>query len=242
MKILISPAKTVMEGEGPYDTLPSFLSETETILQEMRLKSIAELQEMFACSTKIAAVNQTRYQNMNLHEHLMPAWQRYTGMQYRNLDVSTLSDDAKVYLKQHLRILSAFYGILRPTDGITAYRMDFNTYVKVQGYRNLYEYWKDLPYSTVWNEQLICLASDEYAKLITPYVRNGQMITIRFVQMKNGKTVSASTLAKQARGRFVRFMAENAIEEVEALKEFREGFTFAPELSDDNVLTFLKVS
>ncbi|MGM9940884.1 MAG: peroxide stress protein YaaA [Bulleidia sp.] len=240
MKILISPAKTMHEGTGEYETLPVFLSETQKLLDVMKTKSLSQLQDMFSCSVKIAAVNQTRYQKMNLHENLMPAWQRYTGMQYKNLDVETLSLQAREYLKHNLLILSAFYGILRPTDGIVTYRLDFNTHLEVAGYRNLYDFWKDRAYAQVWNEKLICLASDEYAKMITPYVMPGQMITIRFVQNRNGNLVSASTLAKQARGRFVRYMAEKEITDVQDLKAFHEGFTFLKKASDEEVYTFVK--
>ncbi len=37
---------------------------------------------------------------------------------------SVLTDKELAYLEQNLRILSGFYGILRPFDGVTPYRLE----------------------------------------------------------------------------------------------------------------------
>lgn len=45
------------------------------------------------------------------------------------------------YVQEHLRILSGFYGLLRPFDGVEPYRMEMQA--KLAGFRcsTLYEFW-----------------------------------------------------------------------------------------------------
>lgn len=38
------------------------------------------------------------------------------------------------YLREHLRILSGFYGLLRPFDGVTPYRLEMQARLSVDGY------------------------------------------------------------------------------------------------------------
>ena len=44
------------------------------------------------------------------------------------------------YLRDHLRILSGFYGLLRPFDGVVSYRLEMQAKLP-QG--DLYGFWKD---------------------------------------------------------------------------------------------------
>ena len=239
MKIIISPAKTVKEGQGQYGSLPQLLARTEQIRKEVLKKDLYELMEMWGCSEKIAEVNQKRFAEMNLSENLMCAIERYTGMQYQNLDYSSLSDVQQEYIKDHVFIVDAFYGLLKPDDGIVTYRMDFHADLQIEDAVNLYAYWKDVPASLIQDDVLINLASDEYAKAILPYYK-GKVINIRFARYKNGKLVSASTLAKKARGRFLRWMAQEGIENTEHLKLFAcDGFVFEPAASSETVFTFV---
>ena len=59
-----------------------------------------------------------------LHRNLTPAIMSYEGIQYRYMAPSVLTDKELAYLEQNLRILSGFYGILRPFDGVTPYRLE----------------------------------------------------------------------------------------------------------------------
>lgn len=240
MKIIISPAKTVKEGQGQYGSLPQLLARTEQIRKEVLKKDLYELMEMWGCSEKIAEVNQKRFAEMNLSENLMCAIERYTGMQYQSLDYASLNETQKAYILKHVWIPDAFYGLLKADDGIVPYRMDFHTQIQINGRKDLYEYWKDLPSSLIKDDVLINLASDEYAKAILPYYK-GNVINIRFARYKNGKLVSASTLAKKARGTFLRWMAVNSMESLEQMKNFDlDGFHYEKDVSNESCFVFVK--
>lgn len=240
MKIIISPAKTVKEGQGHYGSLPQLLARTEQIRKEVLKKDLYELMEMWGCSEKIAEVNQKRFAEMNLSENLMCAIERYTGMQYQSLDYASLNETQKAYILKHVWIPDAFYGLLKADDGIVPYRMDFHTQIQINGRKDLYEYWKDLPSSLIEDDLLINLASEEYAKAILPYYK-GNVINIRFARYKNGKLVSASTLAKKARGTFLRWMAVNSMESLEQMKNFDlDGFHYEKDVSNESCFVFVK--
>lgn len=240
MKIIISPAKTVKEGQGHYGSLPQLLARTEQIRKEVLKKDLYELMEMWGCSEKIAEVNQKRFAEMNLSENLMCAIERYTGMQYQSLDYASLNETQKAYILKHVLIPDAFYGLLKADDGIVPYRMDFHTQIQINGRKDLYEYWKDLPSSLIEDDLLINLASEEYAKAILPYY-SGSVVSIRFMQNKNGKLRSASTLAKKARGTFLRWMAVNSMESLEQMKDFDlDGFHYEKDVSNESCFVFVK--
>ena len=240
MKIIISPAKTVKEGQGHYGSLPQLLARTEQVRKEVLKKDLYELMEMWGCSEKIAEVNQQRFAEMNLSENLMCAIERYTGMQYQSLDYASLNETQKAYILKHVLIPDAFYGLLKADDGIVPYRMDFHAQIQINGCKDLYEYWKDLPSSLIEDDLLINLASEEYAKAILPYY-SGSVVSIRFMQNKNGKLRSASTLAKKARGTFLRWMAVNSMESLEQMKDFDlDGFHYEKDVSNESCFVFVK--
>ena len=144
--------------------------------------------------------------------------------------------------KKHLRIISAFYGVLKPRDGVTPYRLEMQTKVGIGETKNLYEYWGDLLYRSVIDNSriIINLASKEYSKCIEKYLtRQDRYITITFCELSGDKLVTKGTYAKMARGEMVRFMAENRIENPEDIKKFdRLGYSFRSDLSSDAEYVF----
>ena len=108
---------------------------------------------------------------------------------------------------------------------------------------DLYGYWKNKVTSTVadllkTNDYLLVnLASAEYFKMINlkTLPKQTRIITPVFQQEKNGKLVSNSLFAKQARGLMLRFIAENQITEPTYFQAFdSEGYFYNPRLSKEN--------
>lgn len=108
-------------------------------------------------------------------------------------------------------------------------------------YYSLYDFWKDLPYQALFanTDNVINLASLEYSRLISPYLKDNQkMITIKFLENKNGKWRQSATYAKMARGEMVRFAAKEGINRPEDLKDFSDfGYVFsAADSSNENYI------
>ena len=120
MRIIIAPAKKMIVDTDSFavDGLPQFLEQTErlkTVLQEMSPK---DLQALWKCNDAIAKLNVERLEQMDLRRNLTPAIIAYEGIQYRYMAPGMMETAHLDYLREHLRILSGFYGLLRPFDGV----------------------------------------------------------------------------------------------------------------------------
>ena len=245
MKIIISPAKKMkMETDSfGMETSPVYLEETEKILKKMQSLSYEEAKAVWKCNDKLAELNYERIQNMNLYEGLTPAIFSYEGLQYQHMSPLVFSDEAIDYIKENLKILSGFYGVLSPFDGVTPYRLEMQALLQVEGKKDLYDFWQDRLYEKVVDEDrvIINLASKEYSKIIEKYLKpEDRMITIVFGELVDGKVKQKGTFAKMARGEMVRFMAENHVQDPEKIKDFTEsGYRFSKEHSNEKIWVFL---
>ena len=142
------------------------------------------------------------------------------------------------YIGEHLYILSGFYGLLKPFDGVVPYRLEMQAGLSVNGGKDLYSFWGDRLYKRLSGDDhiIINLASKEYAKCIEKYLTpKDRFLTVEFGVLTEGKVRQKGTLAKMARGEMVRFMAQNRIGNPEGMKAFKElGFSFSRELSSED--------
>lgn len=250
MKIIISPAKKMVTDSDTMAAadLPVFLERAKQILAWLRKLSDAELQRLWGCNEKLVRLNQERVRSMDLESGLTPALLSYEGIQYQYMAPRVFSQDQWNYVQEHLRILSGFYGILKPLDAVTPYRLEMQAKGAPEGFRNLYEFWgsalwEQLLFAEEEKEQLILnLASKEYSKCIQAHVdKNIRFVTCVFGEYQNGKVVQKGTMAKMARGEMVRFLAEKGVDRLEGVKAFdRLDYRYAPELSAADELVFLR--
>ena len=246
MRILISPAKKMRvdtDSLAPAG-LPAFLPETQRLLAALRAMTAPQLQALWKCNDSIAALNLERLTGMDLHRQLTPAILSYEGIQYRYMAPGVLDRGALAYLQAHLRILSGFYGLLRPFDGVTPYRLEMAAPLSVDGRKDLYAFWGDKLARAVAeaSDLVIDLASKEYSRAVLPHLPAGvRVLTCTFGERKGDKVVEKGTLCKMARGEMVRWMAETGAQYPEDLRAFdRLGFRFSPTFSNPQNAVFLK--
>jgi len=235
MKIVISPSKTMVGYSHPNFTYssPVFLDKALSIVEMMKTKSVKDLMKLYDCSEKIAKENFLRFQDFGVYTH--HAIFSYTGHQFKNLDVNSLSNETLVYLQNKLIILSGLYGILKPLDGISMYRLPMDMKIKNKKMSLIYQ--NDI-YDYFGAETIVNLASEEYAISLSKQMN---IVTVEFMYMKNGKLKIDSMEAKKMRGIFLRFMAENRVESIEKLFDFNQnGYDFSEENSSSKHLVFLK--
>lgn len=203
-----------------------------------------EAKHLWRTSDKLTQPTYNQLQQTDLTKQLTPAILSFSGIQYQYLAADLLTESALTYLQDNLRILSGFYGILKPFDGIVPYRLEMGAGLSVSGARNLYGFWGNRLYQAlgVNNEPIINLASKEYAKAITPYLKpQDQLIDIIFAHEVDGKLKTRATLAKMARGEMVRFMAENQVQTITALKGFNSpNYQYSPSHSTNTKIVFIK--
>ena len=61
---------------------------------------------------------------MDLQKNLTPALLAYDGIQYTYMAPAVFEDGQYDYVQEHLRILSGFYGVVKPMDGVVPYRLE----------------------------------------------------------------------------------------------------------------------
>ena len=246
MKIIISPAMkmTVDNDSFSAKTSPQFLAQAQELAAFLKKCSFNELQKIWQSSERTTKEGQGQIKTLNLSQKdgLTPAIISYSGIQYQYMAPDLFTKPALSYLQENVRILSGLYGVLRPFDGVWPYRLEMKN--KVEGFKqpNLYQFWGTTIADNLFHEDqvLINLASKEYSRNVTPYVKNGrQMISVDFQEKKNGQWKTVGVHAKMARGEMVRYIAENQLTAPEQLQDFHDfGFRFESEVSTNDTYVF----
>ena len=177
MRIIISPAKQMRVDTDTFacKEIPVFPEKTEILMKYISGLSYEEQKKLWACNDRIAGENAERFRNMDLRKGLTPAILAYDGIQYTYMAPAVFEDGQFDYVQEHLRILSGFYGVVKPLDGVVPYRLEMQAKAKLPGFRNLYEFWGEDLYREVMDESrvLVNLASKEYSKCIEKYLKPG---------------------------------------------------------------------
>ena len=234
MKILISPAKS-LDFESKIDnveyTKPIFLDKTSEINSVLKLKTPSDLMKLQGISQKLSDLNWKRnkdYTDNHNHQNSRPAIFAFNGEVYAGIDVKTLSKEKINDLQKSLRILSGYYGILKPLDLIQPYRLEMGTKLPVNGSNNLYNFWSDNITKSIVDdmapdELLVNLASNEYFSAFDKNKFDGRIISPIFKDFKNGKLKIISFYAKKARGLMVRYIVDNNVSDYDDLLGFNLG-------------------
>lgn len=246
MRIIISPAKKMkVDTESLlWRDLPAFLPKTQELANILREMSYEELKKLWKCNDSIAKTNVERLAHMDLRSQLTPALLAYEGIQYQYMAPGVFSHREFDYVQEHLRILSGFYGVLKPFDGVTPYRLEMQAKLTVGQGRDLYDFWGSVLAQSLLSETdcILNLASKEYSICISRYLHeNVRFITCVFGEEKDGKVIEKGTMCKIARGEMVRFLAEHQITDPGQIPSFnRLGYRFDEVRSSEEKFVFIK--
>ena len=241
MKIIISPAKKMICQPDLLEasSKPVFLEKTKQLLEYLKGLSYEEAKELWKCNDKIARLNYERIQTMHLDRNLTPALLSYEGIQYQYMAPSVMEEEQLGYLQKHLRILSGFYGLLRPLDGVVPYRLEMQAKARPAGY----EFWGNALCQELTKEEdcIVNLASKEYVQTIERHCPVGvQILTCVFGEVRGDKVIQKGTLAKMARGEMVRYMAQRKVLDLNELKEFSGlNFVYREDLSKKDQFVYV---
>lgn len=244
MKIIIAPAKIMKidRDSFPIQSKPQFLDKTRILERFLKSRSNEQLKDLWHASENVTKQSILQLENMNLDERLTPAILAFSGIQYQYMAPDLFTQPALDYIQKNLRILSGFYGMLRPFDGVCPYRLELNT--KMVGFRDysLYYFWGSDIAENLFQEDniVIDLASKQYTRLVKPYLSQGrQLITVDFQELKNGKWKTVGVHAKMARGEMVRYIAEKQMKNPTDLQDFNDfEFQFEPDVSTKDHYVF----
>lgn len=247
MLLILSPAKSLDYETKPHCNFSSeyrFIDESKKLVDVLKNFKPDELENLMGISSKLSELNYNRFQSWIFpfeKENSKQALFAFKGDVYSGLDAYSLNNEDIEFAQNSLRILSGLYGLLRPLDLILPYRLEMSTKLKVNEYKNLYEFWENKIGALLNNDLeennhkvLLNLASNEYFKSIVKKNIKTPIISPEFKNYKNGQYKTISIYAKKARGLMTRFIIKNNISNPEDLKAFDlDGYYFNNQLSSD---------
>jgi len=252
--MMISPAKK-LEMQIPARiadyTQPAFMDQAAQLAGILRMKSVGELAAMMKISPSLAELNARRFHDWQPPFDMANAKQAlfaFRGDVYASLDADSLGSDDIAYAQRHLRILSGFYGLLRPLDLMQAYRLEMGTRLSGAHGKDLYAFWGDTLTRALASElaghqekTLVNLASGEYAQAVDMKGMPGRVVHMHFKEHANGTYRIIGVHAKRARGMMCRYAIEQRAEAPEALQGFdAAGYRYREELSTDAEWVFAR--
>lgn len=250
MIILLSPAKTLdfTSPVAEVPTVPRFEREAGSIARAAAKLTPADLAGLMHISDKLAELNAERFRTFRKAE-ARPAIRAFAGDVYRGFDAASADEETIAFAQDHLRILSGLYGLLRPLDAMKPYRLEMGTAWSPSGGK-LVEHWGRKVAKAVLDDVktdgsglLMNLASNEYFAVVQPFLpKKGLVLVSPDFRVRTAKGLQfQSFAAKVARGTLARWLCEERVDDVTALKSFdRDGWAYDEEGSTPTRPLFVK--
>ncbi len=222
------------------------------MIKALRKKDPQDLSDLMGLSEKLANLNFER--NMNWEppvkhsDDIRQAIFAFKGDVYTGLSAYSLKKSDINFLDKHVRILSGLYGILKPLDLMSPYRLEMGTKLETSEGKDLYEFWGqeitnsiNESISTHKSKYILNLASVEYFSSVKKDLLNGEVISPVFKDYKNGKYKIISFFAKKARGSMTRYLVENRIDSPKDISGFDyDGYKYSKSESTEYSPVFLR--
>ena len=251
-KILLSPAKSIDTTVSSYGnpSTPFFESEAEQLILKLKKMNPKALGELMSISEKLADLNWSRFQNWkplkNNSEAIQPVLS-FTGEVFKGLEASTMNEKEMQAAQDSIRVLSGLYGLLKPLDGISPYRLEMGTKFNVtDSSSSLYEFWGEkltdsLKEELKPNDVVVNLASKEYSRAIHFKKITHTVVSPLFKDYKNGKLKTIMMYAKKARGTMARYIVQNKLNSLEDLKHYNiDNYVYDENLSNEKEWIFTR--
>jgi cytoplasmic iron level regulating protein YaaA (DUF328/UPF0246 family) len=202
---------------------PEFFAEATLIKEKLAQYSIDDLMSLMHISRPLAEKVASMYQSAATK----PALWAYRGDVFKGFQAETINQTAAEFAQDHLLIASAVYGVLRPYDNISPYRLEMNTKLTTGDSGSLYEFWKPklaryISTRSSLEGGLCVLSSEEYAKAaIGGLSASIRIVTPAFIDRKpNGVDAQIPIYNKMMRGAMARWVVDRQIDSADRLHEF----------------------
>ena len=207
--ILIPPSEGKV-NEGKFDSLKEFDPISEELLDKLHSYE-GDLGKLYGLKDKkLAEVIEI---NSKIKEcKTLPAIERYSGVVYQGIDYESIEN--KELFKDRVYILSGLFGLINCRKLIPDYKfkIDFFNATKL------------------WKEKIASFLKDYYVIDLLPLVHRKAVsykegIAVEFVVVKDGNRKSAGHEGKLVKGKFIRWLIENSVEDVNRFNGFnQEGY------------------
>jgi cytoplasmic iron level regulating protein YaaA (DUF328/UPF0246 family) len=227
--MLLAPSKTMdFASPLPYQVTPEtplFIEEATRIATKLGSYTQHRMSKLMNISRPIAISVVNMYDNWNSEAAGRPALWTYKGDVYKGMKAYKLDAKSAEWAQNHLLILSGLYGLIRPYDGIQAYRLEMKSQLKIGRSNTLNEFWGDKlsQYVSSRGSNWICnLSSNEYAKpALRHLTKDVLVITPVFFDSKSSGVVGTVPIySKMMRGVVCRWIIDNQVDSPAQLEQF----------------------
>jgi len=244
MIILLHSSKTMKPSgiEGLKMSKPELLEDSKELAEYLKTLDIKEIKETMKVSDKLA-VEVKNIINFWGEENTGMAMFTFRGDIYSGLQVDSFDKKDIEFAQKHLLIISGLYGILKPLDEVSPYRLEMGYKLPNKKYRSLYKHWGDKLSTSINKKGLVVnLTSIEYGKAIIPKLQKANVIAPVFYTYNSSthKNTTVAVHSKIARGAFAHWLIKNRANNGIDVTKFNEiGYKYDPRLSLPNSPTFV---
>ena len=235
MLLLLPPSEGKAAGGrgAPLDlsrlSHPALTPVRERLLTALQAAAIGDpdrLQRALACSADEVARDAVLTTSPTL-----PVVRRYTGVVYEALSFATLSAAGRRRANSSVRVASALFGLLAPTDRIPAYRLSGGT--SLPGLGSLAAAWRPVlePELAAHRGLVVDLRSGPYAAL----ARAPHAVQVRVLRDSDGARTVVSHDNKHTKGLLARALCEAGARSVRDVAEAGRSVADLVEVDDRRV-------
>jgi uncharacterized protein len=214
MLVLLPPSETKTVGGEPGTSLdigqlsfPVQNAVRRALLQQVVALSRDEAAALTALKLGPKGASEVQRNRDVLSSPLIPALERYTGVLFDALDLSSLLPRAHSWVMDTVAVFSALLGVIRASDPIPAYRLSFDS--KLSG-GPLASQWAVVA-NTLWEDVpgfVLDLRSEGYRKLAPVPADRGVFVAL-VTEGSLGSRPALGHANKSVKGRLVRALAES---------------------------------
>jgi len=206
--ILIPPSEGKNSG-GNQPPLKTVSQPVKIMIQNLQSFS-GDLEKLLG--VKGQALLKAKQTNQHILENpTLPAIERYSGVVYKVIDYPSLSTQSKKFFNNHIRIISALFGLVSPLDLIPDYKLKIDKLTAQK-------FWDNILTPQIQNSFCFNLLPQTHQKAITP----SKQLCVNFIIKKQGKILSTGHKGKHIKGRFIRWLCQNQITNPDDLAGFQE--------------------
>lgn len=226
--ILLAPSKTMDTiSPCPWPIAPQtalFLPQTKQIVTKLQKLSVPKIQKLMGISLPIAQTVHDYYDQWAVTNPGKPALWSYTGDVYKGLQAPTMSLSDSNWAQKHLVIASGLYGLVRPYDGVQAYRLEMKASLGIGRHKTLSEFWGNalVQYVQEKGYDWLCnCSSEEYSRPVVKGLALPVITPVFFDTKPNGVVGQVPIYSKLMRGVFARWIIDHRVTSPDQLSTFQ---------------------
>ncbi len=225
MLTILTPSKTMnFTDEAPEFAAESpilFPEQARVIRDTLRVQTEEQLQQVMSISKPLAEKT-TKLFTQTVQKQAL--WS-YVGDVFKGFQTCSIDAASADFAQKHLLVPSGMYGLVRPYDMISPYRLEMKAKVAIGDAKDLYAFWGSVlgEYVNKHAEgSVLFLSSAEYIRAIQPFLRPGTRVVVpAFIDRKpDGSESQVAIYNKMMRGVMARWIVDNRIDSLEEITRF----------------------